>query len=415
MRDQSRRALPGDVWVISMLLIVGLTTGAWAIDPPLASVGLASIEFSVGTTAPGIGLAGSGVALEAAAEAVGLDPVPGRTEDDIYFQSYVPPGAFPYTNYKLFDDGGGTAGTPPLPPLDLTIRTNAGGPVDTTDVDAYAIMNWNGMGPGMFLSIEIPASVEGTYIQFSVDSNAVGLPGPPPCVNSEALGGEAQGDVFESGPIAYGGPAPASNVLISDEGAHGLAVTDDLDGLIVNDPSMSSGGVWIDTDGDGLLDMPVVRFCFNPAAGLPATVASGADICVPGTGAGGPAADPAVNIPFVALGLQATDNIDALWMDGIYDVLFSLDPFSPSLAAPSPVVNPFVGAGSGCDPGDIIHVSLFAPVPTVAILSTQLGLVSDGLQTWPDLASDNLDALWVTGYPVAGELVPVELSVLTAD
>jgi hypothetical protein len=399
--------------ICGSLLLIGLTVSAWAHSSEAAAPPLTDIEFSVGTSAPGVGAAGSGVAAEAAAEAIGLDPSPGQTEDDIYLQSFPIAPPFPLTNGKFYDDGGPTAGAPPGPPKDLTIRT-AG---DVSDVDAYAIMNTRGAStsPETELIIGTPLGIAAQFVQFSVDTAAVGVAGVPPDVASEAILGEASGDVFEAGPIAPGGGG--TNRLISDEGAHGLLPSDDLDGLIVNDPSGMVPPT-IDTDGDpsSVPDMPPVFFSFRAGATFPATVTSGADICIPGTapGVGTPAADPKVVIPPLGLGLVAGDDVDALWMDGFAHVIFSLAPGSPSLTSAA-ISNPFVPP-TGATPGDLIHVSLSynplvgppaAPAtgPTVAALSTDLGLA----------VTDNLNALWITSYSLSGPLVPVELSIFKAE
>lgn len=415
--------------LIALALITSLiiVSGAWAIDPPLASAGLASVEFSVGSSGSGVGLAGSAVLAELGAEG-GVPPGATETYDDIYAQFYTPPGAFPFTNTKEYDDGGAVLGAPsllPFPPSSLTIVTA----IDAANVDSFAIIST------LPVLTPAPASTALTSagprsVQFSVDIGSTGIPLVPPDVASEAGGGEALGDIFEgwgaTGPGTGVTPGsgltlfPGGNSLISDEGAHGLAATpaspDDLDALIVNDWSLALPPTinTDDTDTLGSPDTPLVFFTFSPASPTPVGFASGADIYIPGTGALGPAVDPVVDCGFANLGLVVGDNIDALFIDASgTNVIFSLDPFSPSLAT---IPNSFSGF-PGALPSDLIHVTLGAPlphggapiapatVPGVCLLGPDIGLAP----------GDNLNALWISDVPYAALLVPVELSVFTSD
>lgn len=427
-RQQSRRFHVARAGACALALILALAAGVGAHPSEVRSI-TTSLEFSVGV-AGSVGLPGSAVAAENAVEPSAGPP--GDAEADIYFTAF-PPYPPASTNGKLYDDGGPVLGAPPLPPADLTLRTDGVAPPDTLDVDAAAIISTIGPVLGPAPSI-FPA---GTFLQFSIDGLAGGgFPGPgPPDVATEVGIGfpEATGDVFEAvGPGGVGvanaplpgPPAMGFNSLLSDEGAHGLAVGDDLDALLVDDVSVPLPAV-IDTDGAGPPDMPLYFFSLDAASGLPATVASGADICIPATG--GAALGPAVVIPAASLGLVAGDDVDALWIDpSALQVLFSLDRGSPSLGA---IVNPFVAPfpGVGCDPCDVIQVTLGGPAggpplppagpPAVVAVGFQLGLFGDGVPGAPDFASTNLDALSVTPFPhvVGPPLVPAELSVFRAD
>ncbi len=430
-----------DICVLSslaLLLALSFTGSVWAIDPPLAASGLATIEFSVGSTGTGLGLAPSGVAAEFAAE--GGVPAGGgaaETFDDIYAQFYTPAGAFGYTNIKQYDDGGGIPGAPallPEPPASLTIRTLGGAPPgDIEDIDSFAIISTLPVVTPDPASMAL-TSIQPTWVQFSVDASSTGLPASPPFppdVASEAGGGEALGDVFEGWGAGPGTPVipgsgltafPGGNSLISDEGAHGLSAVpaspDDLDALIVNDWSaaLPLSINTDDTDGLASADMPLVFFTFNPTAGLPITVTSGADICVPGTGVAGPAFDPLVDCPEGNLGLVPGDNIDALFIDSTgMNVIFSLDPTSPTLGT---ALNSFTGV-LGALPSDLIHVTLGAPLPhggapTLPLTPPEVCLLGLDIGLAP---ADNLNALWLSAPPgySLDALVPVELSVFTAN
>jgi hypothetical protein len=249
--------------------------------------------------------------------------------------------------------------------------------------------------------------------------------------------------------------------MIADEEAHGLTpnvgltLVDDLDGLITFFPGVISGASafgppapgGVDTLGGGAPDSPLVYFTFNPASpgGIPVAVAAlgapagpgGAVICHTGLspGLGVPAPDVLPAALPVDLGLLPTDNIDALFVDATgMNLVFSLDKFSPSLDPVSAtIIDPFT-PGFGADSTDLIYVTLGAPLgappfgpgpggypppiipPTRVVTGAMLGLTGDGPSPAPDLGHpDNLNALWITDGPLAGPLVPVELSVFTAD
>lgn len=371
-----------------LLAPLAMMAASAAAAPSVYSTSVDFVEFSVGTSAPAVGLAGSAVALEVAAEATG----PSTTAEDDVFESLLPNIPPPGPNLKVIDDGGippppnGVLGIVPLPPVDLTIRTAA----DSADVDSLSLDD-----P---LSLDLAASgLLGMYVQFSVDNAAVGIPGAPYDVASEAALGEASGDVFES-------PVNGLNGLLVDEGALHLTAADDLDGLIVNEP-ISVLGPDIDTSGDGVPDVPMVYFTLRSAATMPAGVASGADICIPGTGSPGPtpATDPAVVHAAATMQLVAGDDIDGLYLDHgtslnpLYPTgyaVVSLAPGSPSLAT------------IPATPSDLILVGLNGLVaPVVIAQSVQLGL----------LATDNLNALNITPFSLEGVTVPVGLDSFEVD
>ncbi|MBX3727987.1 MAG: hypothetical protein KF858_02285 [Candidatus Sumerlaeia bacterium] len=374
-------------WAVAGVLC--LAAGAWAAD----SVWSPQVDFacfSVGDTASAAGLAGSGVANEVAQEVIAGETGTFDTAEDDVFQVALPNGPPTPTNGKAIDDGGSVPGIMPLSPLDLTIRTAS----ESADVGALALND-----P---LSLDIPEMIAMAipwFVQFSVDTAALGVPGPfPPNVATEAALGEASGDVFESA-------RTGTNTLLVDEGALGLATSDDLDGLILNEPFPFTG-VIIDTDGDGSPDMPMVFFCLRPGApgGLPSSVSSGADICVPGAGAlAVPAPDPVVAFSYSTLGLVVNDVIDALYVDlasatSPYNVMgyavASLAPGSPSLST------------IPATPGDLLLLDLGGTAaPTVIASHVTLGLA----------ATDNLNALWLTAMPLEAATVAVELDLFHID
>ena len=392
------RFLVGSLCLAGLFLLQSLASAA----PPFAAVPpLVDVQFSVGSSAPGMGLPGTAVAAETAGEA-GL-PAPFPSEDDIFVQPFPGPPPWP-PNGKVFDDGGaGFSLFPPGPPVDLTIRSTG----DGSDVDAYAHASAAG------IMLPAPAAVLGLFVQFSVDVIAPqGAPGPfPPDVFAESTIFEAGGDVFEGvGPGGPGtpppyllGPGPGTNTLIADEGALGLFVGEDLDGLIINE--LGAHPLTIDTDGAGgpIPDVPLVYFSVTAAAVPASGTGSGVDIFIPGASplGGVPAPDPLLAFAPPALGLAPADEIDALFVDasGPPNLLFSLAPGSPSLAT-----LPMLPAAYGSrppDPNDIFWVSTAAPVPVVAIAAEDLGLV-------PGVG--NLNALWLTPVSMTGALLPVTVS-----
>jgi hypothetical protein len=229
-----------------------------------------------------------------------------------------------------------------------------------------------GLPPGLpdeLDAITTGAPVDPLAIFFSVDRAATGLLVGGD-VFSEALAGQAAGDIFVSG----GG---GSNTLVFNQDILGLlpatapgtltlAPIDNLDALDLAGPVGPGVGAYSLLAGNS--------FGF-----------SGADILF------SPGGVPTVMVSAADLGLTFTDDIDALHFDTLTgDCLFSLVPDSPSLAvlAAGPgdvLVSPGCGAG---------------PAPIVLFAGITLGLA----------LGDNLDALaFISEIPEPGSFGLVAL------
>jgi hypothetical protein len=232
-----------------------------------------------------------------------------------------------------------------------------------------------GLSPGDELdAMTSGAPVDPLAIFFSVDRAATGLVLGGD-VFSEALAGQAAGDVFVSG----GG---GTNTLVFNQ--------DILGELPATAPGTPASAPIDDLDALDLAE------AVDPSALAYSLLAgnsfgfSGADILI------SPGGVPSVLVSATALGLSLADDIDALHFDTLTgNCLFSLVPGSPSLVA--------LGAG----PGDVL-VALGCgggPAPSVLFSALALGLAP----------TDNLDALaFISEVPEPGSfgLVAVGLAAL---
>ncbi|MCP4656115.1 MAG: hypothetical protein GY856_11935 [bacterium] len=221
-----------------------------------------------------------------------------------------------------------------------------------------------------------------TSVRFSVDPGTVGV--QPSAVYQEAnkMPQEAKADEFGVPPVPGG---PLLNYRKLDETGDTappfpLLISDDVDSLAESKASL------VDTDGDGIPDLPVY---FSLASGSPtlATIpASPADIL---TSVGG--APPTIFIPAASLALVAGDVVDALCLDPATGVVaFSLAPTSPTLGTYGLSAADLLGG---------VPTPIVAPPPPVWKTAAALGL----------LTSDDLNA--VKCVPP----VPVELISFTVE
>lgn len=167
------------------------------------------------------------------------------------------------------------------------------------------------------------AVVAGALIRFSVDAGTIGVPGGPPDVFSEAATGDAKADIFSGGTLAF----PALNSRLVDGNglpaaappALGLAEpADELSALATCDPT-------------AMLGSATAYFTLAPGSpSLGLLGATAADILK--YPPGGPLA---IHFPAAALVLMPGDVIDALAYGGgpPATVLYSLAPGSPTLIA----------------------------------------------------------------------------------
>lgn len=386
------------------ILTWGLATEAPA-QTTGASVLITNIEFSVGPAQGGIpgtlGLPGTDVRLEQVVP-IALPQSPDSCDDDVYRAIMTHP--LPYSNALIVDDGYptvatygvGISGGPPPPQATL--------PNDNHNINALSL-NEASYSPGtLYEEVRSHYFLGSMFIYFSVDDTSVGLPATGVNIENSQL--EHPGDVYMA--------MPMNNVVVADEDSLGLQTgtpNDDCDALIIQE-SIDDIVIEEDTDGDSTNDTKFFFFCvdapFNAGAYQPA------DILAPGGGGGGiPAAAPTIIFPFVALGLQAGDDIDALFVDNTTPlpcIIFSLSRTSPSLATiPNPVT-----MGTGADPGDLIFVDLNQPIgptnPVVVFTAIELGLLGDGTggDGGPGI-DDELNALWILDEDLGGALVAVEL------
>jgi hypothetical protein len=219
----------------------------------------------------------------------------------------------------------------------------------------------------------------GNYaMEFSVDRAATGSPGTGVFTEAAAPGGaEASSDVFESFTPAPpppplvprnrqswdGNGSSAPNLQLREATPDGH-IGDDLDAL-------EGPAAIVDTNGDGVRDLPVY---FSLAAGSPTLDALGASpadilVCQPGSsGACGSSARPSVFIGYADLGLMAGDDVEDFVLDAATgNVEFTL--------------------AAGSAPGAILKRPGFAgctgPGPCQVLSPSDVGL----------LATDDMDAL----------------------
>ncbi len=404
----------GQIGFAVVALVMLAAAGAWGGSGISAEV--TNIEFSVGPAQNGtpgtvpFGLGGTAVDAEQNgpwATGGGAD----SADDDVYRAVISTP--LLHTNIMIVDDGhptvvglgvgiGAVPGT--VPPPQATIST------DTNNINALSVMGAEALDESEATRTALLGGA--LFLQFAVDNAATGLASS--AVALESKGPEHPGDVYEAVPATS--PATGTNLLVADEDALGLAAAlptnDDTDALIVQQ-SIYDTDPTIDTDGDSAPDTSPFFFSVDTAFGTPTLNPS--DILIPGTGGSGiPAAQPAVAHAAAALGLVATDDVDALYVDSSGTrLLFSLAAGSPTLLT----IGSFV-TGVGADPGDVIYVDVNVALgpanPIVVLVASEIGLNGD-MTAGAHPGDDELNALWVTGSTTAGVMVPVGLSTFAAE
>ena len=165
-------------------------------------------------------------------------------------------------------------------------------------------------------------------VRFSVARGSVGRPGTHVAREAAKSPPEAHGDEFRVTPFA--GLGGGNNVQVLDENgstAPGfpLQINDELDALTEHPPSLVD-------DGDGIPDRTVFFSLQSGSPELAAIGANGATILASVRGGA-----PTIYYSHTDLGLAATDDIDAICLSEVgRSVVFSLAPGSPSLAGRSP-------------------------------------------------------------------------------
>jgi hypothetical protein len=315
------RSLAVPLSVVAMILVAG---SAWG----------AGVDFSVDAGATGV--AGTAVNTNAAV------PLPGPLEAEIYLGGGAPAGP----NNNIVRIALANLGLQAGDNIDaLCIRDTDSDALDLDDPATYGNFSWH----------------------FAVDPAAVGLTGT--AVEMEALSNEAAGDVFTSKLLG-------TNVLVIDEAWLGLVAPvpteDDQDALDLEDG-----------EGDPIDPLKLIFFSLAPGSpslaampGWPAGTHSPADIFWTVYGPGvvqGKAYD------YAALGLQPTENVDALFVD-VWGIPF----FSVAAAVPGQR-----------NPGDILLPDGSVPFGVydgnadVVITAAQLGLqLTDNLNGLDILAAD---------------------------
>jgi hypothetical protein len=268
-------------------------------------------------------------------------PPPGPLEAEVYLGGGAP--AAPNNNIVRI----------PLANLGLQAGDN---------IDAICIQDTASLA----LNLDNPATWNSFSWHFTVDPSAAGLPGT--AVDTEALNNEAAGDVFTSS-------LANTNVLVIDEAWLGLVAPlpteDDQDALDLE-------------DGEGDIFNPITIIFFSLAPGSPSLSGplgglpgphSPADIFWTVYGAG---PVQGKSHTYTQLGLQANEDVDALFVDWWGVAFFSVAAATPSYG-----------------PGDILlpDNSMLPPDPDtiadLAIPALQLGLQpTDNLNGLDILAAD---------------------------
>jgi hypothetical protein len=267
----------------------------------------------------------------------------------------------------------------------------------------------------------------GDELFFSVDEFAIGLPGVPPDVFSEGVGGtaEASADVF-----TYGGPVtptppglPLGNTVWNDGNGlappvpplkgYGLVEPNPPTPGIIPDPGDNLDAVDIDTrlkDFAGLiyfsLDSPFADVVEGPPVNTGTAMGngfSGADVLVSAVGGA-----PALSCPAATLGLDLSgwnnDDLDALIFndaDGTTTCTPGVDTLYFSVRRSSAVI----GAPDSCfgvpiEEGDILTFPAVAGLPPCLFIAAEalgLGTVRSG--SAGPFGSDDLDALDIVPPP----------------
>ena len=268
---------------------------------------------------------------------------------------------------------------------DLLTVGMGGMPVVAISASNLGLIPGMGPAPGDELNAVSFGPFVGTDAYFSVDGGSTGQSST--VIDIQATAGHQAADIFvDPFPIDLLG-LPS---LAFDQSALGLGTSDDIDALDMDPVSV------MDTDGNGVPDIPVF---FSLAPGSPTLTllgATAADILV--TAGGAP---PSVAVSAATLGLnllQPGDDIDAL----LYDPTPSTGSLVLSLAPGSPTL-----AGNGWSAADIF-APLTAPQPGFAGPTAISGQIS----TLGLVVNDNVDAFSDMPSVTTGVPEPATLFVL---
>jgi len=261
----------------------------------------------------------------------------------------------------------GTAADLCEPGQDVFVNFPTVAPLVTTGAAALGLVPGDAINS---ISWGVDSIAPGAVILFSADGAAVGVPGTPPDLASEAVGGDAASDIFAGGTVGL----PLPNTLFVDANglpaaappALGLPEPGELTNLASCDPT------------ERLAAGATAYFTLAPGSPTLTALSANAATVLASTG-GGP---PVVHLTSAALGLSPADVIDAFAYTGggPSGTLFSLAPGSPTLGM------------LGFFPSDLL-TKAFAPA--IAIPGSTLGLL---------VPTDNLDAV-DTMLDLDGDLV----------